>query len=154
MLCSRGLLVDPAPRRLFDIAYLTEQPDNKLWLHTACHGVLVTEIVSWYNVRTLSRVYMSRYCTRNFMVLNYEELLLSSGALTHMLTPPPPPHSSGSFRADIMKTSRTIFFTLRVAVPSSQPIIGVAVWRVFIHRMSALFEHVNNCSSKQPDNAE
>ena len=38
-LCSRGLIVDPAPGRVFDIACLTEQPSNELRLHTLCHGV-------------------------------------------------------------------------------------------------------------------
>ena len=58
-----------------------------------------------------------------------------------MLTSPFPLNSSTSFRADIIKTSSTIFFTLRVAVPSSQP--SVAVGSVSIHRISAVFEHVN-----------
>ena len=41
-------------------------------------------------------------------------------ALTHMLTPPLPLHSSTYSRVDMLKkTSYTIFFTLRVAVPSS-----------------------------------
>ena len=78
---------------MFDIACLTEQPGNKLRLHTVCHGFTVTEIVSWYNVRAVSRVYMGKHYRykKGFMVFDYEELLLSSGALTHMLTPPPPP---------------------------------------------------------------
>ena len=34
----RGLLVDPAPGRVFDIACLNEQPSNKVRLHTLYHG--------------------------------------------------------------------------------------------------------------------
>ena len=39
------------------------------------------------------------------MSFDYDELILSSGALTHMLTPPFPLHLPASFRADKMKTS-------------------------------------------------
>ena len=52
------------------------------------HGVTVTEIVAWYHVRVVSLVRKSRHYTTRFTVFDYEELLLSSGALTHMLTLP------------------------------------------------------------------
>ena len=59
-----------------------------------CHEVTVTDIVLWYHVRTVSRVYTSRHYKRRLMVIDYEQLILSSGALTHPLTPPLPLISS------------------------------------------------------------
>ena len=44
-----------------DVTRLTEQPGNKLLLHTVCHRVPVTEIVSWYHARTVSRAYTCRH---------------------------------------------------------------------------------------------
>ena len=38
---------------MFDTACLTEQPSNKLRLHTLCHGVTVEGIVSWYHLRAV-----------------------------------------------------------------------------------------------------
>ena len=73
--------------RMFDIACLTEHSGDKLRLHTVCHGSTVTEIVSWYDVRAVSRACKSRHYTRRFKVFDHDELLLSNGALTHMLTP-------------------------------------------------------------------
>ena len=46
------------------------------------------------------------------------------------------------FGADIIKTSQAIFYTLRVAVPRSQP--SVAVGSLSMHRISGLTKHVND----------
>ena len=75
------------------------------------------------------------------MVFDYEELLLSSGVLTHMLTPPLPPALLYLFPGQHNQDILNYLLTLHVAVPSSQP--SVAVGNVSIHRISALFEHVN-----------
>ena len=92
---------------VFDTDCLTEQSGNKLRLQTTYHGVsvTVTVIVSWYHAPAVSRVCTSKQYTRRFLVFDYEELLLSSGALPNMPTPPVPLHSSISFRTDIIKTS-------------------------------------------------
>ena len=37
--CTRGLEVDPALGRVFDIPCFGEKPGNKLRLHTVCHGL-------------------------------------------------------------------------------------------------------------------
>ena len=71
--------------------------------------------------------------------------------MTHYIFPPAPVYLfPGRHNEDILN----IFFTLRVAVPSSQP--TVAVGSISRHRISSLFEHAltTYCSSKQPDHAE
>ena len=68
---------------LFYIACLTEQPSNKLRLHTLCHEVTVTGIVSWYHLRAVLRVCTSRLYGQ-VKVIDYERLLPGCGELTHM----------------------------------------------------------------------
>ena len=87
---------------MFDVADLTEPPGNKLRLHTLCHEVTVTEIVSW-NLYEHSHGYV-RVGNLRFMVFDYEGLLLSSGALTDILILRFPLHSPTSFRADTIQT--------------------------------------------------
>ena len=104
----RSLPRRESPRLLygmFHIACHFEQPSNKRRLHTVCHGGTVTYIVSWYNLRRVARVCTSRRYTRRFMVFEFEQLLLSSGALTHMLTPLAPPCIRLSFSGPTIKTS-------------------------------------------------
>ena len=95
-----GLLVIPAPGRVFDIAWLTKQPGNKFRIHTLCH--LVTVTLSRGIMCEQSHGYVRVALYEEVSVLDYEELL-SSRALTRMLTLPFPLHSSTSSRADINK---------------------------------------------------
>ena len=53
-------------QQLFDIACPTEQPSNKLRLHTLCHGVTDTGIVSWYHLRAVLRLRTSKHDTGRF----------------------------------------------------------------------------------------
>ena len=55
-----------------DVACLTERPSNKIWLHTVCHVVTETDLVSWNHLRAVSRACTSRHCARRFLVFGYE----------------------------------------------------------------------------------
>ena len=73
--------------------------------------------------------------------MDYERLLPGCGELTRMTYSTFPPAFVCLFPGRHNKDILTIFFALRVAVPSSQPSVGVG--SISIHRISALFDHIN-----------
>ena len=86
------------------------------------------------------------------MAFDYVELLLSSGALTHMLTPRFPLHPPTSFRVGI------IHLKLSSSHSVLQCLVHSPVWLVGAYPSIAYLDHLNtstlNRPSKPPDNAE